>query len=378
MLMTLCETGTRGLITAAFGPTAAGELAYAHRLVPRLGDDMLLLGDRAFDSNGLLEEVAAQGAQFLVRCKSSRRFPVLTLLPDGSYLTRIGHLDLRVIEATVRARTADGSRIGDTYRLLTTLTDHRTDPAFRLVHLYHERWEVESAYLALRHTLLKGRVLRSKDPVGVTQEMWGLLTLYQALRSAMVTAVETRPGCDPDRAGFSVALEAARDTVVRAAGTVPATLLDGGLDLVGHIGTAVLHALLPARRPRLSTRIVKCGISRYHTWNRDDRPLASTPITKIDIEVQSPAPPSPRAPTTPSASGRGGRWDMVSRIFAADPDRPRTAKEIATALGISGSKPFNSISTQLGLWSRRGLLHRTAPSTYKLVLPTNWTPTPST
>lgn len=377
MLMTLCETGTRGLIAAAFGPAVQGELAYAHHLVPRLGADMLLLADRAFDSNDLLEEVADRGARFVVRCKSTRRPPVLTLLPDGSYLTRIGRLNLRVIEAVVHAHAADGSRIGDTYRLLTNLTDHRADPASRLVQLYHERWEIESAYFALRHTLLKGRVLRSKDPVGVTQEMWGLLALYQALRSVMVTAVETRPGCDPDRAGFTIALEAARDTVVRAVGMTPPVLRSGRIDLVGHIGTAVLQGLLPARRPRVSTRVVKCGISRYHTWNRDDRPLASTPIVEVAIEVQPPAPPSPRAPATSPASGRQGRWVEVSQILAADPSRPLTAREIASALDITGPKPFNSISTQLGLWARRGLLDRTAPSTYRLVLPTNWTPAPS-
>jgi hypothetical protein len=61
---------------------------------------------------------------------------VLALLPDGSYLTRIGDLSLRVIEAKVQARTVDGSTFGDTYRLLTTLRDHRTDPATHLMRLY--------------------------------------------------------------------------------------------------------------------------------------------------------------------------------------------------------------------------------------------------
>ena len=54
-----------------------------------------------------------------------------------------------------------------------------------------------SAYLALRHTLLDGRVLRSGDRPGVEQELWALLTLYQLLRMAMVTAVETQPGHRP-------------------------------------------------------------------------------------------------------------------------------------------------------------------------------------
>ena len=87
--------------------------------------------------------------------------------------------------------------------------------------LYHERWEIESAYLALRHTLLGGRVLRSGDRPGAEQELWALLTLYQLLRMAMVTAVETRPGTNPDRASFTTALEAARAELTAARGICP-------------------------------------------------------------------------------------------------------------------------------------------------------------
>ena len=50
---------------------------------------------------------------------------------------------------------ADGSRVRDGYRLITTLMDHRRFPAAAVVRLYHERWEIESAYFALRHTLLE-------------------------------------------------------------------------------------------------------------------------------------------------------------------------------------------------------------------------------
>ena len=105
---------------------------------------------------------------------------------------------------------ADGSRVRDGYRLITTLTDHRRFPAAAVVRLYHERWEIESAYFALRHTLLNGQVLRSGDRPGLEQETWALLTLYQLLRMAMVTAVETCPGTDPDRASFTTAKEAAK------------------------------------------------------------------------------------------------------------------------------------------------------------------------
>jgi hypothetical protein len=81
--------------------------------------------------------------------------------------------------------------------------------------------EHEVAYLALRHTLLQGRVLRSKDPDGLEQEIWALLALCQALRREMVTAVETVPGTDPDRASFTTALEAAKKRPPQLAASSP-------------------------------------------------------------------------------------------------------------------------------------------------------------
>jgi hypothetical protein len=374
MLMTLCETGTRGLIAAVFGSASKGETDYAHDLVGHLTTDMLLLADRAFDSNELLADIAAQGAQFLIRATSTRRPPVLALLPDGSYLTRIGGLRLRVIEAEIRSRTADGGDFGGTYRLLTTLSDHRTDPADRLVRLYHERWEIEVTYLALRHTLLKGRVLRSKDPVGLNQEMWGLLTLYQALRSVMVTAVETMPGCDPDRAGFTVATEAARDTIVSLSGTTPASGPGSRPDLVGYIGARVLRALLPKRRMRLSARIVKCGTSRYAIWNRDGRPRDSTRITAIEITVHPPTLPSAQDSSPPLS----GRWGQVCQILAANSNQAMHTRDIARHLGLpAAGRPLSSLTAQICYWARNGRLIRTAPSTYKIPLPDTLTPPPN-
>jgi Phage integrase family len=143
-------------------------------------------------------------------------------------------MDVRMIDADVAMTGADGRRVADRYRMITTLTDHRAHPAAALVRLYHERWEIESAFLALRHTLLDGRVLRSGDRPGVEQELQSPLSSCQLLRMAMVTAVETRPGTHPDRASFTSALEAARQEVTAARGICPA----GPADLAGVIGRA--------------------------------------------------------------------------------------------------------------------------------------------
>ena len=226
---------------------------------------MLVLLDRAFDATAFLQELNDTGANFLVRSKSTRRPPVLTHLPDGSYLSNLDGLTVRIIDAELTVTGADDSRVSDRYRLITTLLDHRHHPATELVRLYHERWEIEIAYLALRHTILDGHVLRSQDRPGLEQEIWALLTLYQLLRMAMVTAVESRPQTNPDRASFTTALE-----VGHGAGAAYG-VLDENAVLVGRIGQAVL-LLLPARRPRISSRKVKSPIPALRQYLRQAPP----------------------------------------------------------------------------------------------------------
>jgi hypothetical protein len=285
-LMTLVETGTRALLGAVFGPPATGETDYARRLLDRLGPDMLVLTDRGFDAAGFLTELAGTGAQFLARLCATRRPPVLARLDDGSFLSRIGELPVRIITAEITVTCADGTRYTAAYRLATTLTDARRHPAKALIALYHERWEHEIAYLALRHTLLQGRVLRSNDPNGLRQEMWALLTVYQALRIAIVNAVETVPGTDPDRASFATALETAKDLLIRAENVIT------DVGTIGRIGRAILDDLLPPRRPRTSVRKVKSPLSRY---NKKDpyRPEHSTQITSLTTAIRTAEPKHP-------------------------------------------------------------------------------------
>ena len=363
-LMTLAETGTRGLIGAVIGSaTDRDEATLARRLLPLLRPGMLLLLDRAFDANAFLNEVAGTGAKLLARSKSTRVPRVLGHLPDGSYRSRLNGLDVRIVEADLTMTGKDGSRVGDSYRLITTLLDHDRYPADALVRLYHERWEIESAYLALRHTILDAHVLRSGDPYGLEQEVWALLTLYQLLRIAMVTAVETRPGTDPDRASFTTALETARDQLTAAGGVCPDDDTD---DPLGVIGRSVLVTLLPARRPRYSARKVKCSTSRY--LNRDNtRPDTPTTITAITITVHTPRlTPTPRrhhnTATTPQLPTRR---DRVTAIMTTDPHRAWTGRELAEQLQI---KPRNLL-TQLGQWTRNGFLTRTGHGTYTLDTP---------
>jgi hypothetical protein len=280
-LMTLVETGTRALLGAVFGLGSDGETGQARELLALLDKTMLLLMDRGFDGGEFLAAVAATKAQFLVRLTSTRRLPVLRHLPDGSFLSVIGGVKVRIITAAVTVTCHDGTTYGGVYRLATTLLDHRAYPADALMTLYHERWQHEVTYLALRHTLLQGRVLRSGDPAGIEQEMWALLAVYQALRTAVTDAVQSAPGTDPDRASYQVAVETAQNLL-----TTAQNITDPGGDLTGDIGRAVLAGLHGPRRPRVCARKVKSPLSR---WNKhpDGKPRATYRITGITAHVDA-------------------------------------------------------------------------------------------
>jgi hypothetical protein len=279
-LLALVACGTRTVIDAVFGPTSAGETTYAADLVRSLRAGMLLLADRNFGSGPLARKIAAAEADFLVRVRTgngSPKLPVMERLPDGSWRSVFGGVPVRVIDAAWTVTTSAG-RFTSGCRLVTTLTDPARFPAPDLAVLYHERWEVETAYLEIKSTMLGGRVLRARTPGGVEQEAYALLVTYQALRTAIADATGTAPGADPDRASFTVALEAARDQVTQAAGVIAGTRVD----LAGTIGRLVLAALMPARRLRISPRVVKRAISKYNARGKVDR---KTYQATIDIAI---------------------------------------------------------------------------------------------
>ena len=227
-------------------------------------------------------------ADFLIRVRAGNGapgLPVLRRLPGGSWLSRFGGVAVRVIDAEVTVTTSAGHATGGC-RLVTTLLDPARYPAREIAVLYRERWEVESAYFELKSTILGGRVLRARTPGGIDQEVYALLVTYQVLRTAIADAAGTVPGTDPDRASFTVALNAARDQVILAAGV----LAGPTADLAGTIGRLVLASLMPGRRLRISPRVVKRAMSRYNAKGKVDR---ATRKATIAIAILG-------APLTPS------------------------------------------------------------------------------
>jgi hypothetical protein len=282
-LLALVGCGTRTVIDAVFGPTTSGETTYTHQLLRSLRLGMIVLLDRNFAAQTLIAAIAGTHAEVLVRVKNDRKLPVLARYPDGSYLSTLGPLRVRVIRCEITIATKAGQRTG-LYQLLTTLTDQHI-PASAIIQLYHERWEIETCYLELKSTILGGRVLRARTPTGVTQEIYALLSTYQILRLAMNDATGSRPGIDPDRASFTIALHTARDLVIQAAGVIADTIID----LVGTIGRHVLANLMPNRRIRTTPRVIKRAISKYVAKGTKIR----GPSYKATLSIDILAPPEP-------------------------------------------------------------------------------------
>ena len=227
----LLETGTHVITGAQIGGCRTGERALAIDVLPYRSGDMLCLADRGFMGFDLWRQANATGAALLWRAGAQITLPVITQLPDRSYLSELrwnkrsgspdrAPIPVRVIEYTLpNLPSAESS-----YRVVTNILEPRRAPAAELASLYHERWEMENAFDEFK-THLRGprRVLRSKTPQLVLQEAWGFLLAHSAIRALMHEAVlgtslggslGTLPRTrDPDTLSFTHALRVTRRTL---------------------------------------------------------------------------------------------------------------------------------------------------------------------
>jgi hypothetical protein len=260
----LAECGTHAFVAAEVGGYRAGEKTLAQRLYPRLRVDELLIADRAFYSWQAWDTAAATGAALLWRAPTQVELPVVRVLPDGTYLTALvtpairgrrrerlvsaarAGADLtdidavpdafdasglptvhvaRVIEYEVPDRAGNGT--GELIVLLSTVTDSvgpRGAGADELAAAYHQRWEEETANDQLKtHLRGPGRVLRSRLPDLVHQEIWAYLIVHHAI-SALAARASAAADLDPDSISFVKVLRLIRRTATGTADIPPSGL----------------------------------------------------------------------------------------------------------------------------------------------------------
>jgi hypothetical protein len=225
--VSLVENGTHVLFGSRMADYATSEIALAKTVLPSLGEGMLCLADRGFFGFEMWQQAAATEADLLWRVRKNIFLPCEKRLPDGSYLSRIygSQQDQRrerngVVVRVVEYRLEGVEGAEPLYRLASTILDHERAAATELAALYHERWEIETAFDELK-THLRGAqiVLRSKTPDLVRQEFYGLLMAHFAVRGLMHEAALSVDE-DPDRLSFLHAVRVVRRKIA-AFGVIP-------------------------------------------------------------------------------------------------------------------------------------------------------------
>jgi hypothetical protein len=225
---------------------------------------MLVLYDRGLHSCALLSAIRARGAHALVRLPTSVRFAVLRTLADGTVLGRLQSrrprrnppILARVVRYTLDDPTRTGHRVE--HRLITTLLDPRRVSALDFICAYHARWEFEIAADEIKIHLRPPTPLRSHSPVGVVQEVFGLLIAHYVIRAVMTDAAAT-VNLPPTRLSFLYAVRLIRSTLPDLQRARPAERprLYRGL-------LADLAAIpLPPRSNRINPRAVKQKMSNF-------------------------------------------------------------------------------------------------------------------
>ena len=230
-LVALVENGTHALCGAQLGDSRTHEVRLAAAVVPTLTGEMLCLADRGFLGYDLFQQASATGAALVWRAKVIQQLPVLEQFPDGSYRSELRwnrHCrspDRTPIPVRVVAYTLPGMvDAAVVYRLVTNILDAARAPAVDLARLYHERWEIETAFDEFKTHLRGGqRVLRSKTSALVQQEAWGFLLAHFALRALMhEAALGALPRArDPDTMSFVHVVRVTRRTLSHLAAIPP-------------------------------------------------------------------------------------------------------------------------------------------------------------
>ena len=234
-VVTVSECASHAVADAAIGGVAgkgAGEQSLARGLYRRLEEDWLLIADRNFynwadwcysqHGRGFRcgAAVAGQGGPHAAGPGTPARRVVLLGAGDpegqrqgpgraprggpgrgrpgrGPGPLRAGH---RIRGLAIPDRDGDGK--GEVIALITTITQMTAAPAPLLAQAYHQRWEHETGNAQLKtHLRGPGRVLRSKSPDMVRQEIYGYLLTHYAI-SALICRAATEADIDPDRVKF--------------------------------------------------------------------------------------------------------------------------------------------------------------------------------
>ena len=266
---------------SCFTPIRSHESAAMPFITRTLRPGDLLLTDRGLTSFALMNRCKRKGIRFLLRLSASWKPRFYERLGPGDSLMvfkpckvaksqlscdRERELVLRVLEFTVGK--------GQVVRLVTDLVDPSRYPALELAELYHRRWECELAYKELKSQLVavtgskQQTHFRSKTPIGVLQEAWGMVLAHLLVRSLMLESAITT-GLSPLDLSLTDSLEVIKATLrCFQAKASPAERRRVRNELLHDLGKCRIDR---PRRKRQFPRVVKRKMSNFKLKRPKDR-----------------------------------------------------------------------------------------------------------
>ncbi len=291
-VVALSECGTHAVCDAGVWRWDADERAAGRRLLRSVRRGMLVLWDRGFHSCTTIAAARARGAHFLGRLPATDKPEQVHALADGSQLVRLRPGDYRrrrrgetALVRLVRYTLDDPGRPGHAveHRLVTALLNPRVAPAEELVMAYHARWEFELVADEVKAHQRPAAPLRSRKPVGVTQEIDALLLAHYVVRAAMADAARSAD-LPPTRLSFLATLRLIRAALPDFQRAAPAEHPRLSRQLLADI----VAARLPARANRSNPRVVKQKMSnfrvkgsRHHDWPQPTKPFRAAIVLLI-------------------------------------------------------------------------------------------------
>ena len=271
----LVECGSHAVVGLQINGYTISEEHGAHLLVNTMGADTLFLVDAGITAGGFFEHVREQCGHVLgaVQAGTWEKLSKQRRLSDGSVLAWVKPSSgvkypmkkgmwIRII--SYRLTDERLGEVGTVYRLATTLLNPRIAPADVLLELYHERWEVELVIDEIKtHERAQRKVLRSKTPDGVIQEIYGVFLAHYAVRAMMAQAA-IEANVDPDRVSFTRGLFQLVEMI-----SFSLTLQqDAVAQLVQRLSRHIVRELLPPRLLRVNRREIKQIYNKYKPKKR--------------------------------------------------------------------------------------------------------------
>jgi hypothetical protein len=217
-LVALVDCQTRVGLAAEFDRFNRGESRIAAQLTGKIQKGMLVLADRLFVGVELLTMMHQAGGEVLWRVKRGvATRPIKDgVLKDGTYLAQLrasnSHHGRGWMTGKrpkpVTVRIIEYKLNGKLHRLLTSLLDPHQAPARELILLYSQRWQIETFFRECKGDEQgRRRVLRSRTPNGVQQEIWACLIIHLLARWLAGEVVDYSQLDDPKGISFKHAVD---------------------------------------------------------------------------------------------------------------------------------------------------------------------------